>query len=132
MDSMEIYRDINKSVMEISWRAINATFLINGASATALLAHKEYISALTFGFGALVSILCFGFAYFAQLAIAETWRPQEEQQTYYVLPFVNKIKISAGTAEHLRKVTIALWLMSVLLFLLGLIIAVCTLPISGK
>lgn len=131
MDSMEIYRDINKSVMEISWRAINATFLINGAAATALLAHKEYTSALTFGLGAFFSILCFGFAYFAQLAIAEAWRPQEDQRTYYAIPFVNKIKISAGNSERLRQVTIALWLISILFFLLGLIIAVCFLPTKG-
>lgn len=118
---VEICRDFNKSVIEISWRAINATFLLNGATATALFSKSYQWQASLFALGAFFAVISFGLAYCTNLALIEVHKPEGVPKLEYrLLPWKWLRPIKAENAELFRQQTIYFWFGALAFFLLGL------------
>lgn len=123
----EMYKESNAAAIQFAKNAIQFSFLLNGAAATALFAKTgtSFISsACTFAIGAAFSTLCMGATYIVQTLICETWR---QEGIYIQILFCGKIiKISHATIELLRAVAIVIWIISMILFFTGAYMAANT------
>lgn len=123
-DRDKLYRDSNKAAMEYAKNAIQFIFLLNGASATALFSKTDRVfifPASLFALGAFLAVLCVGLTYIVQMFICETWRQDVEPYKMFILGKWRDVSIAQ--IEWSRTIAIALWLMSAVLFIVGLICA---------
>ena len=116
----EMCKECNIQAAKSALFAVNASFLLNGSAATAMLAKGMICSARWCGFGALVAIICLGLTYLTMLGIAEGWKPSDMPQREYRALF-GLIKINSQTTETYRATCFYLWIVSLLLFVAGIV-----------
>ena len=113
----EMYKESNSAAIQYAKNAIQFSFLLNGAAATALFAKAgtSYIfPAGIFAFGASLATVCMGVTYLVQMLVSETWRQGGE---YITFPFFGKIRtIPRMRVEWFRMVAIFLWVASMVCF----------------
>ena len=126
----QIFQDSNKFSAEYARHAISYAFYLNGAAATAILAAGKtefYPAAIILGVGAAIAVLCIGVSYVYILLIGETWRQTGTEKNGVVgvyFPIWNSdIFIPLRTVWKLRFIPVALWIISVVFFIKGAVVA---------
>lgn len=120
LDRRELYKDANKMAMDYGKSSIQFAFYLNGAAATALFAKSQAIfvyPAVFFACGAALAILCMGFSYLVQLALAETWK--EEGPQYALSLGLKTVWLTMANIETGRLISILLWVGAMVLFGVG-------------
>lgn len=122
IDRNEMFRDTNKSAMEYARHAIQFSFLLNGAAATALFAKDGMLfvnAACWFAVGSGVAVICMGVAYLVQILIASAL-PYEDNVCRFL--FLGKVRLlSPLGVENARVAAIILWALSIVFFFVGAI-----------
>ena len=117
----EMYKESNSSAIQYAKNAIQFSFLLNGAAATALFAKTGTVfilPACIFASGAALATVCMGVTYLVQMLISETWRQEGE---YIHFPFFGKIRsIPRMRVEWYRMVAIVLWITSMACFFVAI------------
>lgn len=124
--NFKVFQDTNNLAAEFAHHAINFAFYLNGAAATAILAAGKtefYPAALWMGSGAACAVACMGLAYLYMLVLGETWRQKETEKDgvkgFYYPVWNSNVFLSTRATEKLRLVPIGLWLLSMVLFFIG-------------
>lgn len=123
VDRNDMYRDSNMGTMEYAKNAIQFSFLLNGAAATALFAKAGgafVFPASVLAVGAAFATLCMGISYVAQLLLTETWHQKSVLSGFIVYC---GLKISLIKIEIIRFSAIFFWLLSMISFFCGIYLA---------
>lgn len=76
----ECFLQSNQATIDFAKMLLRGTFLLNGASVTALLStgnERFYSAALSFGWGAAWAVVSTMIVYAYQMLITETWRSED-------------------------------------------------------
>lgn len=135
MESVQHRRDMhhqaNQAAIDFSKMLFNGAFFLNGAAATALLASKNtafYCAAISFALGAFAALLGIGSCYLYVLLLGKTWEYSPTVFTEKSIPLYALGKerlLSRKDIEDLRLVPAAFFIVSALLFCIGIILLVC-------
>ena len=119
----EMTKQTNEAAIEFSKRTLTSLFLLNGATATALLAKGgAYITpAVWLAFGAFFAVVAFAVSYLYILLLLQTWdldQPETNEEKYYT---IERFKLSYNDIERLRLIPISFAVISFVLFVVGII-----------
>ena len=125
----QCHRQDNQATIDSGIKAMNALFLLNGASATALLAQKENTelryAAIVFAFAALWAIASMGWLYVFNLTNSQTWiTPEPKTDDIGWIPsFSSQKKLSRNQLNRSRVKLFWFSCVPGVLFLAGLFVA---------
>lgn len=118
----------NQAAIEVGFKTLNALFLLNGATATALLAQSSEPlknPAWLFGIGALLAIVALALAYFFSLALADAPTaepPATPNSPYLGNPLTGKPRVLSEAGMHSFRICVcAAGALSAVAFIFGLV-----------